>query len=138
MGLKILKFFDADPESGIFSTLDPGWNTFGSEKHPGSATQPSTVPYRAYTPDPNKKTREKSAHHGSQRLWAFSLHAQIGTGTVLNSCRIGSASLRDPYLELERLRPVNLDQSVQEGRDGTGETTWVSGAFTLSLSAFVP
>jgi hypothetical protein len=24
--LKILKFFDADPASGIFLTLDPGWN----------------------------------------------------------------------------------------------------------------
>ncbi len=32
------------------------------------------------------------------------------------------------YLELERLRPVNLVQSVQEGRDGTGETTRVSEA----------
>jgi hypothetical protein len=37
--LKILKFFDADPES--FLTQDPGWKKFGSvirEKHPGSAT----------------------------------------------------------------------------------------------------
>jgi hypothetical protein len=42
------------------------------------------------------------------------------------------------YLELERLRPVNLVQSVQEGRDGTGETAWVSEAFTLSLSASAP
>jgi hypothetical protein len=24
-GYKILKFFDADPESGIFLTRDPGW-----------------------------------------------------------------------------------------------------------------
>jgi hypothetical protein len=24
-GLKILKFFDADPGFGIFLTLDPGW-----------------------------------------------------------------------------------------------------------------
>ncbi len=32
------------------------------------------------------------------------------------------------YLELERLRPVNLVQPVQEGRDGTGETAWVSEA----------
>jgi hypothetical protein len=42
-GLKILKFFDADPGmgSGSFLTLDPGWKKFGSgiwDKHPGSAT----------------------------------------------------------------------------------------------------
>ncbi len=42
------------------------------------------------------------------------------------------------YLELERLRPVNLVHPVQEGRDGTGETAGVSEAFTLSLSASVP
>jgi hypothetical protein len=41
--LKILKFFDGDPDpgSGIFLTLDPGWKKFGSgirDKHPGSAT----------------------------------------------------------------------------------------------------
>jgi hypothetical protein len=29
-GVKILKFFDADPGSGIFLTLDPGWKKFGS------------------------------------------------------------------------------------------------------------
>jgi hypothetical protein len=29
-GLKSLKFFDADPGSGIFLTLDPGWKKFGS------------------------------------------------------------------------------------------------------------
>jgi hypothetical protein len=28
LGLKILKFFDADP--GIFLTRDPGWKKFGS------------------------------------------------------------------------------------------------------------
>ncbi len=28
--LKILKIFDADPGSGIFLTLDPGWKRFGS------------------------------------------------------------------------------------------------------------
>jgi hypothetical protein len=30
--VKILKFFDADPDpgSGIFLTLDPGWKKFGS------------------------------------------------------------------------------------------------------------
>ncbi len=37
--VKILKFFDADPGSGIFLTLDPGWRKFGgTDKHPGSAT----------------------------------------------------------------------------------------------------
>jgi hypothetical protein len=32
LGLKILNFFDADadPESGIFWTLDPGWKKFDS------------------------------------------------------------------------------------------------------------
>jgi hypothetical protein len=35
---KILKFFDADPESGIFLTLDPGWKKILiRDKHPGSA-----------------------------------------------------------------------------------------------------
>jgi hypothetical protein len=36
-----LKFFDADPESGIFLTLDPGWKNSDSgirDKHPGSST----------------------------------------------------------------------------------------------------
>ena len=28
--VKILKFFDADPVSGIFETQDPGWEKFGS------------------------------------------------------------------------------------------------------------
>jgi hypothetical protein len=28
--VKILKFFDADPVSGIFVTQDPGWEKFGS------------------------------------------------------------------------------------------------------------
>jgi hypothetical protein len=64
------------------------------------------------------------------------LQAQIDT--VLDSCRIGCASSPNPYLELERLRPVNLVQSVQEGRDGTGETAGVNEAFTLSLSASAP
>ncbi len=41
--VKILKFFDADPDSWIFLTLDPGFGVekFGSgirDKHPGSAT----------------------------------------------------------------------------------------------------
>ncbi len=41
--VKILKFFYADPGSGIFLTLNPGWENFGSvirDKHPapGSAT----------------------------------------------------------------------------------------------------
>jgi hypothetical protein len=42
--VKILKFFDADPDhgSGIFLTLDPGWGKkFGSgirDKHPVPAT----------------------------------------------------------------------------------------------------
>ncbi len=39
----VLKFLDADavPNPGIFLTLDPGWEKFGSwtrDKHPGSAT----------------------------------------------------------------------------------------------------
>ncbi len=36
--VKILKFFDADADPGIFLTLDPGWKKFGSgihDKHPG-------------------------------------------------------------------------------------------------------
>jgi hypothetical protein len=39
--VKILKFFDADPDPEIFLTLDPGWEKFGSgirDKHPVSAT----------------------------------------------------------------------------------------------------
>ncbi len=29
-GAKILKFFDANADPGIFLTLDPGWKKFGS------------------------------------------------------------------------------------------------------------
>jgi hypothetical protein len=29
-GLRILQFFHADPGSGIFLTLDPGWKKFGT------------------------------------------------------------------------------------------------------------
>jgi hypothetical protein len=41
--VKILKFFDEDPGSGMETVriLDPGWKKVGSEirnKHPGSAT----------------------------------------------------------------------------------------------------
>jgi hypothetical protein len=40
--VKILKFFeaDADPNTGIFLVLDPGWKKFGSgiKKNPGCAT----------------------------------------------------------------------------------------------------
>ncbi len=37
--LKTLKFFGADPGSGIFLTLDPGWKNLDRilDKHPGSA-----------------------------------------------------------------------------------------------------
>jgi hypothetical protein len=38
--VKILKFFKADPGSGMENS-DPGWKKFGSriqDKHPGSAT----------------------------------------------------------------------------------------------------
>ncbi len=37
--VKILKFFDADPDPGIFLTLDPGWKKFGNgirDKHSDS------------------------------------------------------------------------------------------------------
>jgi len=47
-GFKILKFFHADLDLGIFLTLDPGWKKFGfgiRDKHPGSATLVTTVPY---------------------------------------------------------------------------------------------
>jgi hypothetical protein len=58
--VKILKFFDADPESGMekirirdpgWENLDPGWKKFGAgirDKHPRSATLvlPSIHPYR--------------------------------------------------------------------------------------------
>jgi hypothetical protein len=37
-GLKILQFFDADPGSGTFFTLDPGWKIRIRNKHSGSAT----------------------------------------------------------------------------------------------------
>jgi hypothetical protein len=42
-GVKILKFFDEDPGSGMESVRirDPGWEKVGSgirDKHPGSAT----------------------------------------------------------------------------------------------------
>jgi hypothetical protein len=39
-GVKIVKFFDADPGSGMERNLDPGWEKFGSgirSKQPGSA-----------------------------------------------------------------------------------------------------
>jgi hypothetical protein len=39
--VKKLKFFDADPDPGIFLIRDPGWEKFGygiRDKHPGSAT----------------------------------------------------------------------------------------------------
>jgi hypothetical protein len=43
LGVKILKFFDEDPESGVETVRirDPGWKKVGSgirDKHPGSAT----------------------------------------------------------------------------------------------------
>ncbi len=46
---EILKFFAADPNPGIFQTLDPGsGNLFdpesGRDKHPGSATLLEVVP----------------------------------------------------------------------------------------------
>jgi hypothetical protein len=49
-GVKILKFFDADPVSGIRDgdSSDPGWKKVGSgirDKHPGSATLTSTDKY---------------------------------------------------------------------------------------------
>ncbi len=112
----------------------------------------------------NKKTdqREKCSP------WAWvptCLHAQMGTGRLQDwECKLsrflpwawappprepGPAGPGGPWrygrngggqwgLYLERLRPVNLIQSIQEGRDGTGETAWVSEAFTLSLRASVP
>ncbi len=48
LGLKILKFFHADPDPkfGILFNLDPGWKNSdpGSEiKHPGSATLPFAI-----------------------------------------------------------------------------------------------
>ncbi len=50
--VKILKFFDADADPGIFLTLDPG-SGMGKirirDKHPGSATQLiSTVTHDTY------------------------------------------------------------------------------------------
>jgi hypothetical protein len=58
LGVKILKFFDEDPGSGMETVRirDPGWKKVGSgirDKHPGSATlisplykiQCSKVPY---------------------------------------------------------------------------------------------
>ncbi len=45
--VKILKFFDADPDTGIFLTLDPG-SEMGKirirDKHLGSATRNFPVP----------------------------------------------------------------------------------------------
>ncbi len=38
-GLKILEFFDADADPGIFLTLDPGWKKIRiRDNHPSSAT----------------------------------------------------------------------------------------------------
>ncbi len=39
-GVKILKFFDEDPGSGMETVRirDPGWKKVGSGIHPGSAT----------------------------------------------------------------------------------------------------
>jgi hypothetical protein len=50
---KILKFCDAiaDPDPGIFFTLDPGWKKFGSgirDKHSESATLLDPDPYSEY------------------------------------------------------------------------------------------
>ena len=47
LGVKILKFFDADPGSGMETVRirDPGWKKVGSgiwDKHPGSATLQKT------------------------------------------------------------------------------------------------
>ncbi len=39
-GLKIFKFFGADPGSRIILTLDPGQKFLIRDKHPGSATLP--------------------------------------------------------------------------------------------------
>jgi hypothetical protein len=38
--VKILKFFDADPGSGMETVriLDPGWKKSDPDEHPGSAT----------------------------------------------------------------------------------------------------
>jgi hypothetical protein len=46
LGVKILKFFDKDPGSGMETVRirDPGWKKVGSgirDKHPGSATLPA-------------------------------------------------------------------------------------------------
>jgi hypothetical protein len=53
--VKILKFFDADPDPGIFLTLDPGWKKFGSgirDKHSGYATLDPGPTFQV-VPDPN-------------------------------------------------------------------------------------
>ena len=47
-GVKILKFFDEDPGSGMETVRirDPGWKRVGSgirDKHPGSATLPGNA-----------------------------------------------------------------------------------------------
>jgi hypothetical protein len=51
LGVKILKFFDEDPGSGMETVRirDPGWKKVGSwiqNKHPGSATLPRTYDIR--------------------------------------------------------------------------------------------
>ncbi len=48
LGVKILKFFDEDPGSGMETVWirDPGWKKVGSgikDKHPGAATLSTTV-----------------------------------------------------------------------------------------------
>ena len=50
LGVKILKFFDEDPGSGMETVRirDPGWKKVGSgirDKHPGSATLVGTAQY---------------------------------------------------------------------------------------------
>jgi hypothetical protein len=45
-GLRILKFFDADPGSGMENNSDPRWKKLGSgirDKYPGSATLLVTI-----------------------------------------------------------------------------------------------
>ncbi len=42
--VKVLKFFDADPGSGISLTLDPGWkNSYPGSATPDAATAPEAV-----------------------------------------------------------------------------------------------
>jgi hypothetical protein len=65
-GVKILKFFDVDPGSGIKTVRirDPGWEKVGSgirDKHPGSATLVCCMKFFSFFTRSNRKREGRRA-----------------------------------------------------------------------------